>query len=576
MNVLDEYARRVTSGALPAGKYHRLACARHERDVARQGTPEFPYIFNLDLAERFFRFASSCSHYKGRQWAGQRVVLTDVQRFRLGSLWGWVHVETGLRRFRTHYNELPRKSGKSLESAIVAIYGTFFDGEDGADSYCTATKRDQAFIVFGDAKKLVQKNPGLARRIAVHARNLSLAKTSSKLEPLSADYDSMDGLNPHVVIVDEFHAHKNRGVIDVMETAMGARLQPIMFQITTAGNDPVSPCGDQHDYACKILDGVLTDETFFGFIAHADDSDDWLDESTWKKANPHWGISVNPDDMRALATKAKSMPAAAAAFKQKRLNLWVNTIAPCLSVDGWRKGQSAMPRDEFEASLLHQRCYVGIDLASKIDLCAASLLFPPTPTRPKWALIQRIWTPLDTLDERAHRDRAPYGVWLQQGWLTGIPGTRIDHEIVREAIVWAREHYEVELVGYDPWHADQIATDLVAKDGFAATTVLPVPQTYAGMSSACLQMQADILAGMVNANGCPASAWATSNTVGQSDTKGNLMFVKGKSRGRIDPVIAATIARAHAIRHLKPVKPAFQMMFFGGAKPAVQPEMRVE
>src|SRR4029077_10738902 len=215
-----------------------------------------------------------------------------------------VNIHTGYRRFRTAYNELPRKSGKSLEAAIVVDYVSFVDGEPGAEGYCTATKREQALIVFRDAKKLVQSS-GLRSRISVQVSNLHSEATSSKVEPLSSDYNSMDGLNPHCVIVDELHAHKDRGVLDVLETAMGARRQPLMFQITTAGDDPVSVCGDQHDYACKILDGLLVDESFFCFIASSDPGDDWQDEATWIKANPHWNISVKPDDMRALALKAK-------------------------------------------------------------------------------------------------------------------------------------------------------------------------------------------------------------------------------------------------------------------------------
>jgi phage terminase large subunit-like protein len=396
---------------------------------------------------------------------------------------------------------------------------------------------------------LVQSS-GLKDWITVQVANLHREDTASKLEPLSADHNSMDGLNPHLVIVDEFHAHKDRGVIDVLETAMGARRQPLMFQITTAGDDPVSPCGDQHDYACKVLDGALVDETFFAFIAHADEGDDWLDERTWQKANPHWGVSVNPDDMRALATKAKSMPAAAAAFKQKRLNLWVNATAPCLSVDGWRKGQSTWTLEEMAG----ESCYIGIDLASKIDLCVLSAVFPPQPGRGKTRIWQAIWTPADTLTDRAHRDRAPYEVWAEQGWLRTTPGTRIDHGVILEALRDLRAlGVDIEKVGYDPWHAD-LLIEQIAKDGIAEDQLIAVPQTYAGMSSACLRFQADILSGEIDARGCPVTTWAVSNTVGQSDNKGNLMFTKGKSRGRIDPVIAPTIAMALWLR--EPVRPA--------------------
>lgn len=543
MSPIDLYAAAVVAGQIPAGKYHRLACARHQRDMARQGTPAFPYQFDYARAERFFTFAGKLKHYKG-EWAGQPIVLQPYQQFRLGSLFGWVHAQTGLRRFRTSYNELPRKQGKSLEAAVVMLYGAFFDGEPGAEGYTIATKRDQAKIVFADCKKLVQSS-GLKSRIGVRVSNLHREDLSAKLEPLGADYDSTDGLNPHIVCVDEFHAHKDRGLIDVMETATGARRQPIFFQITTAGDDPVSPCGDQHDYACKILDQTLVDETFFAFIAHADVDDDPWDERTWAKANPNWDVSIKPDDMRALATKAKGIPAAAATFKQKRLNLWVNASAPCLSVDGWRRGQSRSWQPSLEVSeLRHEACWVGIDLASQIDLCALSLVFPPGPGRSKWRWLQQIWTPEDTIHDRAHRDRAPYHVWAQQGWLQTTPGTRIDHGVILDVLRAARDLYDVRMVGFDPWHADKLIDEIVQDLGMSEEQVIKVPQTFAGMSSACLRVQADILAGEIDAGGCPVTAWSVSNVVASRDGKDNLMFAKGKSRGRIDPVIAGTIGTA--------------------------------
>lgn len=563
MNPVDAYAQAVMAGEIPAGKYHRLACARHQRDRAREGSPDFPYRLNLVKAERFFRFASYLKHYKG-EWAGKPFILEPWQLFRLGSVFGWEHVQTGLRRFRTAYNEVPRKNGKSLEAAVVALYTTFFDGERGAEGYTIATKRDQARIVWGDARQLVLSS-SLKTRIAVQVANLHDDKTASKLEPLGADHDSTDGLNPHLIIVDEFHAHKTRGLIDVMETATAARRQPLNYQITTAGDDPVSPGGVQHDYACKILEQVFVDESIFVFIAHADEGDDWLDEATWRKANPNFGVSVNPEDMRALARKAVAMPAAAASFKQKRLNVWVHTSAPFLSIEGWRAGQTLLPtaaaRQAWRDELLHERCYVGIDLASKIDLCALSLVFPPTETRPRWRLLQYLWTPAETVVERSRRDRAPYDIWVQQGWLLTTPGSRIDHAVVRQTIREVRDAYDIALIGFDPWHADTLIDELHREEGFAKEAVLSVPQTYQGMSSACLHMQAEILGGRVDAGGCPVTAWAVLTAVANRDGKDNLMFAKGKSRGRIDPLIAATIGMALWWRvREKPAEPAYQML----------------
>jgi phage terminase large subunit-like protein len=555
----DTYAAAVLEGAIPAGTYHRLACERHVRDRAREGSAAFPYRFEPARADRFFRFAGQLKHYKG-QWAGQPIVLEPYQVFRLGSLFGWVDVRSGFRRFRTAYNELPRKQGKSLEAAIVALYATFFDGEPGAEGYTIATKRDQAKIVFADARRLVLSS-GLKRYVTAFSSNLHVDATASKLEPLGADYDSTDGLNPHFIGVDELHAHKDRGLLDVMETATGARRQPITFQITTAGDDPVSPCGDQHAYACQILDQVLADETFFAFIAHADPADDWRAPATWRKANPNYGVSVNPADLEALATKAVHMPAAAAAFQQKRLNLWVNTSAPWLSIDGWRAGQTTWTEEALERA----PCFIGIDLASKLDLCALVCAFPPTAERETWRLLPYVWTPEDTLLERAHRDRAPYDLWVEQGHLRTTPGTRVDHGVIREVLKHLRDRFEIQRIGFDPWHADLLIDQLINDDGFDPTQVLEVRQTYQGMSSGAGKVEAEVLAGRVDAGGSPLMAWCASNAVVQRDGKDNIYPIKKKSRGRIDPIMAFVIAMNLFMRMPPERTPDYQIFVLGGS-----------
>lgn len=545
-DVITAYAESIVRGDLPAGKYHKLGCARHLRDMARARTREFPYYLDLAKAERFFRFAEQLKHYKG-EWAGQFIRLEPWQKYVTGSQFGWTHMDTGLRRFRTWFDQIPRKNGKTLIGSVGLLYLAFFDGEPGAEGYSAATKRDQSKISFNDCRRLVLSS-GLKTRISVQVANLHRDDTASKLEPLGADHDSTDGLNPNVVLVDEMHAFKDRGMLDVMETATGARRQPVIYIITTFGDNPLSPWGDQNDYANKILEGVLVDESFFSFTAHADPEDDWTLLETARKANPNYGISVNPDDLASKIAKAKGIPSAAASYKQKHLNLPGNTSAPCLSVDGWRKGQSAA-RWTLE-EMAGEPCYVGVDLASKIDLCALAFVFPPAPGRPEWRAFMRIWTPRDSLAERAHRDRAPYQVWADQGWLTAVDGTSIDKTVVRDAIVDARRLVDIVQVGFDPWHADTPIKQLTTGDGFDKEQVIEVPQTYQGMSAACLRVQADILAGMVDARGCPVTAWAVSNAVGNQDGKGNLMFTKDpkKSKGRIDPLIALTVGVALSIR----------------------------
>lgn len=557
-NPLDDYARSVVSGDVPAGTYHRLSCARHLRDMARAGTADFPFRLELDKVARFVVFVRELKHYKGK-WAGQTIELEPHQVFRLGSMLGWLHIETGLRRFRRAYHEIPRKNGKSLEAATIALYITFYDNEGGADGYCAATKKDQARIVWGDAHQLV-KTSILRMGIESFARNLNDPATMSKLEPLGNDSDSTDGLNPHLIIQDEFHAYKDRKMIDVLETATGAREQPVDMRITTAGDDPVSPGGDEHAYACQVLDQTLTDEAYFAFIAHADPEDDWKAEATHRKANPNYGVSVKPDDLKALVIKAINMPAAAAAFQQKRLNWWVNTSAPCLSMEGWRKGQTTWTVEDMK----HESCFVGVDLASKLDLCALSFVFPPTVGRASWRTLNYIWTPAETLEDRAHRDRAPYPLWVAQGWLRTTPGPTIDHNVIREILKLHRDDFDIEQIGFDPWHAHDVIRDLKVEDGFSDTQVIEVRQTYQGVSSAESRFQADVAAAQVDARGCPVTTWCASNVVNLPDGKDNVFFTKKKSRGRIDPIKAATTAMSLALRVVQVKPPSYQIVVLGG------------
>lgn len=660
VNEVDDYARQVVFGHIPAGRYHRLSCARHLRDRLREGTTAFPYRFDIERARRFFRFAEKLKHYKGKQFAGKFIKLEPHQKFRLGSIFGWV-TPTGRRRFRIAYNEIPRKNGKSLEAACVMLYVVFFDNEPGAEGYCIATKREQALLVFKDAAALVRSS-GLRDKILVprpeskSGRNMNRPDRLQKLEALGADHDSTDGLNPSAVCVDEMHAYKNRGLIDVMITAWGSREQPLCFEITTAGDDPVSPCGDEHEYAVNVLEQRFDDETFFAFIAHADateyqvrsidedaaihmarlctcgvgrssasdvetafavhaddcgvkfkrqtgenkfefansvengafvytvPADDWLDERTFAKANPNYGVSIDPAGMLSDAQKASKTTGAAASFKQKKLNIWVSASAPWLSVDGWRAGQSKFgleiaskrvamsPVDESKLIpefLKGRDAYAGVDLASKIDLCALVLVFPGkeppndiemnedergvwfaklTEQERKWYVLRWVWTPADTLKERARRDRAPYETWVERGFLLTHPGTSVHHVVIRDTLREIRESVNIVALGFDPWHAGTLIDDMKTFDGFADEQCLAVTQSYAGLSAASSRIEAEVLAGNVDAGGCPLMAWCASNAVTQRDGKDNIQPIKKRSRGRIDPIVAIANATSIALK----------------------------
>jgi phage terminase large subunit-like protein len=559
------YEADVLDGRVEACKWVRLAIERNVRDRARAGTPDFPYVFDEAAARLRCMLSEQFPHIKGplakvvgtddqgrNRW--NTISLEPWQCWLQATVFGWQHAVTGLRRFKVVLILVPRKNAKSTLGATNVNLALTIDGEGGAEVYSAATTRDQAKVSAEIAWEMAKRTPEFRDHFGIRigaktTRTIEVPETASKFMPLSADAHSLDGLNVYFALIDELHAHKTRAVYDVLETATGARSQPMLYAITTAGSDIHGICYEKLEYLHKILERHVVDEEFFGINYTIDAGDDWQDEASWRKANPNFGVSVNVDDLRRKVREARQSPAGRNNFLTKHLNVWVTSHAPCLSVEGWAAGQSrgwtpALEVDE----LRHEPCWVGIDLASKIDLCAMSFVFPPTTGRPKWRWVQRIWTPADTLDERALRDRVQYRRWVEAGWLQTVPGTRIDSRVVIEALLTARECYDIQAVGFDPWHADTLINDLVAEHGFDEKAVLEVPQTYAGMSSACLRVQADVLSEEIDAGGCPVTAWAVANVGANRDGKDNLMFAKGKSRGRIDPVISGTIATALWLR----------------------------
>lgn len=552
------YQADVLSGRVAAGKWARLACARNDRDERRQGTLEFPYRFDEDaaqlrcnLSEQFPHIKGPLAYVTGQDEQGRNrwntIRLEPWQCWVQATVFGWKRA--ALRRFKSVLILVPRKNAKSTLGAININLALTIDQEGGAEVYSAATTRDQAKVSAEIAWEMAKRTPEFREHFGIRigaktTRVIEVPDSASKFMPLSADAHSLDGLNVYFALIDELHAHKTRAVYDVLETATGARSQPMLYAITTAGADIHGICYEKLEYLHKVLEGHIVDEETFGLNYTIDEGDDWADERVWAKANPNLNVSVGLEDLRRKAIAAKQSPEARNNFLTKHLNVWVTAHDPCLSVDGWEKGQTRgwVPALEVPA-LRHEPCWVGVDLASKIDLCAVSFVFPPTAGRPKWRWLQHAWTPADTLADRALRDKVPYQRWIEAGWLHTTPGTRIDHGVVVEVITAAREYYDVQAIGFDPWHADKLIEEIIAT-GLAPEQVIEIPQTYRGMSSACLRVQADILAGDIDAGGCPVTAWCVSNVVANRDGKDNLMFAKGKSRGRIDPVIAGTIGTA--------------------------------
>ena len=296
----------------------RLACERHFRDL--ENGPKRGLVWRPDVAIHGIDFNRFLVHSKG-EWAGKPVRLELWQKFVRGSVYGWF-LANDLRRFRTVYEEVARKNGKTTDAATIALKGLVADGEPGAEVYSAATKKDQARLVFDEARRMVLRSPNLLKKVHVLTRVLAVDSTLSSFVPLSSDERTLDGLNPHIIVIDELHRHKSRAVLDVLDTAMGSRRQPLLWIITTAGDDnPESVYATENAYATQVLEGIVKDDSYFAYIATLNKEDRWDDPKVWIKANPNLHVSVKIDDLRRQALKASRSPPALVAFKRLRLNV---------------------------------------------------------------------------------------------------------------------------------------------------------------------------------------------------------------------------------------------------------------
>jgi phage terminase large subunit-like protein len=526
------YARAVVSRDVMACRLVRLACARHLRDLKsgrRRGLSWRPEVaqHRIGFYERFLR------HSKG-EWARKPITLSGWQRFVIGSVFGWKRAD-GTRRFRYIFVELPRKNGKSTMLAGVGLDMLTADGEQGAEIYAAATKRDQARIIFDEAKRMVATSPDLARIVSRFKLNLSVDVTNSKFEPLSSDDRTLDGLNPHCVLVDELHRHRTRALLDVMDTALGARRQPLLWIITTAGDDsPESVYATENDYATKVLQSVVEDDDVFAFVATIDKGDRWDDPIAWAKANPNLGISVKLDDLARQARKAAKSPSALSAFKRLRLNVRSAVAESAVDMALWARNS----RGRFDPDKLDRaRCWGGLDLSSKIDISAFVKLFEPD-ERGIMRVAARFWMPADTIEERADRDRMPYRRWVDEGWIEATPGNVIDHSEIKQAVAGDAKRFDVQDIAFDPWNATQLATELLAE----GVNMIEFVQGIRSYTAPTKELAALLADRKLDHGNNPVLTVMASNLKVQRDKNLNEMPHKQHSIGRIDGMTALIMA----------------------------------
>ena len=552
LDEVTKYAKWAVKSKNKVGKLGRLSAERHLRDLDQ--AKDKGWTFDVEAANRVLQFFPVvCRHSKG-EWAGEPVELSPNQKFRIGCVFGWKR-EDGLRRFRTAYNTEGRKGGKSTLSAGVGLYMMTADHEGGAEIFSYATTRDQAKIVFEESKNMVMKSPSLKSRVTPSKLNLAVLSTASKFEPLSADKNSLDGLNPHCAIGDEIHAHRSRAVYDVIETAMGARRQPLHWLITTRGvSQENGICQEVDDYSIKVLKGEIEDDTWFAYIACLDDDDEWDDEDVWVKANPNLGISVKLDDLQRLCTKAKFAAGARAEFKKKRCNLWISSVSEWLDAHAW---QQCGGRQFDEEDLRGQSCYGGLDLSGSKDLTSLNLLFDDIDGTEK--LLSYFWLPEKDLEERTREENVPWTQWAEMGYLRTTPGAAINKAYVARDIAEILSQFDVKALAYDRWRIEDLLQefddigfetrrvkgpeDLEGKNRWSdAIPLVDWGQGFRDMSPAVDEVEAAVADARLRHGENPILTYCVSNVAVSTDPAGNRKLDKQKSRSRIDGAVGMTMA----------------------------------
>ena len=551
------YIEGVAKGRIVACKWVKLAVKRHIKDL-KEGKKRGLW-FDTAAAHLAVRFME-CLPLSKVKPAGKLLRLEGWQLFITWCVYGWMRAD-GKRRFNTVFVSVGRKNGKSTMCAGYALKGLTCDNEPGAEVYSAATKRDQAKIVFNEARRMVLKCPSLKRLVNVFRSAMSVESTQSTYQPLGRDADTLDGLNPSCAIVDEVHAHKNRDVWDVIESGVGARDNPLLWGITTAGDgSPESIYAELKKRTEDVLTGTVEDDTWFGIIFTLDEGDSWKDERVWIKANPNLGVSVRIESLRSMAQKAAESPASVANFRRKRMNEDVGTCSLWLPTDDGSKWLACSGGDFYDghgltpaaiAAFRGRKCWVGCDLSSLSDLTAMVFAFPAV-GKPGGPLdvICFAWCPRQNAIGRTRDHRVPYMTWAEMGLLKLTDGDSVNYDELREQLRTARDvwGWDIQQVAFDPNNARYLLTKLKEEDGFANEgQLIEHDQRCGGMNEPILAAEKLILDKKLRHGGHPLLRWCVSNAVLFQDTGGRRRFNKRRSREKIDLGVAMVMAVGRAV-----------------------------
>lgn len=543
VNAANQYARDVVKGKIVVCKYVIDACQRHLNDLEQEKSKSFKYKFNKDFAEKVCKFIQLLPHTKG-EWAFKRMPITlePWQLFIFCCVFGWVHKKTNLRRFREVYTEIPRKNGKSAISAGAGLYCFSADDEFGSEVYSGATTEKQAWEVFRPARLMCKNTPMLCEAfgITVNASNLSRIADGARFEPLIGNPG--DGASPSCAIVDEYHEHDTDALYTTMLTGMGARKQPLMWAITTAGYNIEGPCYDKRREVIDMLNGTVLNDELFGVIYTIDEGDDWTDPRMLEKANPNIGVSVYRDFLLSQQQKAINNARLANTFKTKHLNVWVSARSAFFNMVSWSNCEDKnLSLDEFAG----QPVIRSYDLARKLDMNSGIRLFRRIidGKRHYYSISPKFWVPYDSVygcDVEDRKTAERFQKWVNTGHLNVTDGAEIDYrEILYEAIE-SNKSNPVEVSAIDPHGATNLSHQL-DDEGLNPVTII---QNYTNLSDPMKELEAAVESGRFHHDGNPILTWCISNVIGKyaSGNDDIVRPIKERNENKIDGAVALIMA----------------------------------
>jgi len=573
-----KYALDIVNKKIISNKWIYLACKRHLTDL-KTGKERGLY-FDEETASHVIEFFPEFLRFYEGAFADKPFHLTPHQKFIVGSLFGWKKIADNLRRFKTAYIEEAKGNGKSPLAGGIGLYALGFDDESGAEVYSAAVTKEQAGIIFRDAHTFSEASEELSEIFIIDKNNIAYPSENSFFRPISSEHRGLDGKRPHFVLIDEIHEHPNDMVVRKMSAGTKTRRQALILEITNSGYDRQSICFQHHEYTEKVLEGVLQDDEWFGMMSGLDvceacqndgktvpqdgcpDCDDWRDPEVWEKANPNMMYLGQPflDYLKKQVKEAKEMPSSQNIVKRLNFCIWTESFSRWIPADTWNACSFKVIPDQLKGKI----GYSGLDLSSNIDITALVHVFPPWEplhsfqgnrnlygSPDKYQIVCHFFMPEDNIRERVHKDKVPYDLWVEQGYITTTPGNIIDYDFILEQLKRDSEKFTIAEMAFDRWGSQKITTDLQDKCGFQLEgdnkTLIQFGQGYGSMSAPTKEIEKLALSKEIAHNGNPVLNWMMSNVVIEQDAAGNKKPNKGKSTERIDGAVAMIMAVGRAM-----------------------------